>query len=175
MLIGMGLYKLGFFQPHRSLRFSFIVIALALLVGLPITAYGVHRMFASDWDITYMFFLGGQFNYWGSLLVSFGWMGIIYWVGATTSWATVTHPLAAVGKTAFSNYILQTLVCTTIFFGQGLALFGRIERLGQILIVLGVWAVQLLGSTLWLRWFHSGPLEWLWRSLTYGQRPPFRR
>ena len=175
MLIGMALYKLGFFQLHRPLRVSFWAISLALLAGLPLVGYGIHRQFASGWDVTYTFFLGSQFNYWGSLLVSFGWLGLVYWVGEATSWGSLTRPLAAVGKTALSNYILQTLICTTIFYGQGLGLFGRIERLGQILIVMGVWAVQLLGSTLWLRRFRFGPLEWLWRSLTYGKGQPFRR
>ena len=115
------------------------------------------------------------FNYWGSLLVSFGWLGVVYWVGEVTSWGKLTRPLAAVGKTAFSNYILQTLICTTIFYGQGVGLFGHIDRLGQILIVLGVWPVHLFGSMLWLRRFRFGPLEWLWRSLTYGKMQPFRR
>ena len=173
MLIGMALFKFGFFHLHRPLRVSFW--ALALLVGLSLVGYGIHRQFASGWDVTYTFFLGSQFNFWGSLLVSFGWLGFVYWVGEATAWGKITRPLAAVGKTALSNYILQTLICTTIFYGQGLGLFGRIDRLGQILIVMGVWAVQLLGSTLWLRWFRFGPLEWLWRSLTYGKVQPFRR
>ena len=175
MLIGMALYKLGFFQLRRPLRFSFWAITLALVVGLPLVGYGIHRQFASGWDVTYTFFLGGQYNYWGSLLVSFGWLGILYWVGEASSWGRFTRPLAAIGRTAFSNYILQTLICTTIFYGQGLALFGRIDRLGQILFVIGVWAVQLLASTLWLRRFRCGPLEWLWRSSTYGKRQPFSR
>ncbi len=173
MLIGMALYKLGFFRLHRRLRFSFWAITLALLAGLPLVGYGIYRQFASGWDPSYTFFLGGQFNYWGSLLVSFGWLGAVYWLGEATSWGSVTRPLAAVGKTAFSNYILQTLICTTIFYGHGLGLFGSIDRLGQILIVMGVWSVQLVGSTLWLRRFRFGPLEWLWRSLTYGEWQPF--
>ena len=175
MLIGMALYKFGFFQLQRPLRFSFWAMTLALLGGIPLVGFGIYRQFASGWDVTYTFFLGSQFNYWGSLLISFGWLGVIYWVGTVTAWGGLTRPLAAVGKTAFSNYILQTLICTTIFYGHGLGLFGRIDRLGQILIVIGVWAFQLWGSTLWLHRFRFGPLEWLWRSLTYGQRQPFRR
>jgi uncharacterized protein len=175
MLIGMALYKLGCFQLRRPLRFSLWSVTIALLVGLPLVGYGAHRQFASGWDVTYTFFLGAQYNHWASILISFGWLGAIYAVGAATSWGGVTRPLAAIGKTALSNYILQTLICTTIFYGQGFALFGRVERLGQILIVVAVWAVQLLGTTLWLRRFRFGPLEWLWRSLTYGAAQPFRR
>ena len=175
MLIGMALYKLGFFRLRRPLLFSFWSIALAVLVGLPLVGYGIHRNFASGWDVTYTFFGGGQYNYWGSLIVSFGWLGVVYWLGTATSWGGITRPLAAVGQTAFSNYILQTLICTTIFYGYGFGYFGQVERLGQVMIVLGVWTVQLMISTWWLRRFRFGPLEWLWRSLTYGTMQPFRR
>ena len=53
--------------------------------------------------------------------------------------------------------------------------FGRVPRIGQIAIVVGVWIVQLIFSPIWLRDFHMGPFEWIWRALTYGTRPPFRR
>ena len=175
MLIGMMLYKLGFFRLRRPLRFSFWSITLAVSVGLPLVGYGIHRNFASGWDVTYTFFLGGQYNYWGSIIVSFGWLGVIYWLGTATSWDGLTRPLAAVGQMAFSNYILQTLICTTIFYGYGFGYFGHVERLGQVMVVLGVWTVQLIISTWWLRRFRFGPLEWLWRSLTYGKLQSFRR
>ncbi len=75
---------------------------------------------------------------------------------------------------AFTNYILQTVICTFIFYGHGLGLFCRIERLGQMVVVLSVWALMLYISPLWLQRFRFGPLEWLWRSLTYWKRQPFR-
>jgi uncharacterized protein len=175
MLIGMALYKLGFFRLRRPLRFSFWAITFALVLGLPLVGYGIYRNFASGWDVTYTFFLGGQYNYWGSIIVSFGWLGVIYWLGTATSWGGISRPLAAVGQTAFSNYFLQTLICTTLFYGHGFGYFGHIERLGQVMVVLGVWTVQLVISTWWLRRFRFGPLEWLWRSLTYGTMQPFRR
>jgi uncharacterized protein len=76
---------------------------------------------------------------------------------------------------AFTNYILQTLICTTLFFGHGFGLYGSVERTGQILIVLAIWGFQLLLSPWWLARFRYGPLEWAWRSLSYGTRQPFRR
>jgi uncharacterized protein len=87
----------------------------------------------------------------------------------------VTRPLAAVGRLALSNYLLQTLLCTFIFYGHGLGLFGRVQRVGQLLIVLAVWALQLALSPLWLRHFRMGPVEWLWRWLTNLEAPPMRR
>jgi uncharacterized protein len=88
---------------------------------------------------------------------------------------SVTSRLAAVGRTAFTNYLAQSVLCTTIFYGFGLGLYGDVERTGQILIVFAVWAVQLVVSPLWLRRFRFGPFEWAWRSLTYGRLQPMRR
>jgi uncharacterized protein len=87
----------------------------------------------------------------------------------------LTSRLAAVGRTAFSNYIAQSLICTTLFYGQGFGLYGNVERVGQVLIVLAVWAGQIVVSPLWLRYFRFGPLEWLWRSATYRKLQSFRR
>ncbi len=73
---------------------------------------------------------------------------------------------------ALTNYLLQTLICTSIFYGHGLGLFGSFSRVQQILTVVAVWAVSLLLSPLWLRFFRFGPFEWLWRSLAYWKLQP---
>jgi uncharacterized protein len=76
---------------------------------------------------------------------------------------------------AFTNYLMQTVICTTIFYGHGFGLYGSVERKYQILIVFAVWAFQLIVSPFWLRYFRFGPMEWLWRSLTYMKAQPMRR
>ena len=76
---------------------------------------------------------------------------------------------------AFSCYIAETLICTTIFYGHGLGLFGSVHRLGQMLVVVTVWIVLLAAAPLWLARLRYGPLEWLWRTLTYGRIEPLRR
>jgi len=81
----------------------------------------------------------------------------------------------AVGRMAFTNYILQSLICTFIFYGHGLGYFGDVERKHQILIVIGVWIFILIISPIWLKYFRFGPLEWLWRVLTYWKKQPFRK
>ena len=175
MLIGMALFKLGVFSGERPARFYWSMIAVALFVGIPITIWGTYRDFAEGWDFRNSFFLGGQHNYWASVLVSGGWIGAMMLAARVTKLAPLTARLAAVGRMAFTNYIMHTVICTTIFYGHGLALVGRVERVGQLAIVLCVWAVQLIVSPSWLRHFHYGPLEWRWRSMTYMQRAPFRR
>ena len=175
MLVGMALFKLGLFSAKRSAALYWTLIAAAVLVGVPAILYGMHRNFAAGWDVRYSFFFGQQFNYWASILVSLGWVSLVMLACQYPPLARLTRPFAAVGQMAFTNYILQTIICTTIFYGHGFGLFGQVERTGQIAIVAGVWVFQLLVSPIWLRYFLFGPLEWLWRSLTYLQWQPFRR
>ena len=82
--------------------------------------------------------------------------------------------MAYAGRMAFSNYILTSLICTTIFEGYGFGLFGKLQRYQLYGIVVLVWAVILIISPIWLRHFRFGPLEWAWRSLTYWKKQPFR-
>src|SRR5262249_49503509 len=122
----------------------------------------------------YSFYLGEQYNYWGSYLVALAWMGLIMLWCQTSRTSALRERMAAVGRMAFSNYILQTVVCTTIFYGHGFGYFERVQRPGHLIIVFAIYAAQLVIAPLWLRHFRFGPLEWLWRSLTYGKRQPFR-
>ena len=175
MLIGMGLFKLGVFGAGRAPSLYWQLIAVGVFVGIPVILYGTYRDFARGWDFRYSFFYGAQFNYWASVLVSLGWVGAVMLACKSAALAPITSRLAAVGRMAFSNYILHTVICTTLFYGHGFGLFGKVERVWQFAIVLVIWAFQLLLSPIWLRYFLFGPLEWLWRSLTYWQREPFWR
>ena len=144
-------------------------------IGLPTILWGVRRNIAAEWDVTYSFFLGSQFNYWGSVLVALGWVGLLGLICRSPQSAGWTRPLAAMGQTALSNYLLQTVLCTTLFYGHGFGLFGRVERTTQIGIVVAIWILQLAISPIWLRRFRFGPAEWVWRTLTYVKLQPMRR
>jgi uncharacterized protein len=76
---------------------------------------------------------------------------------------------------ALSNYLLQSLLCTTLFYGYGLGYFERLPRAWQIPFAFALFALQLALSQLWLRRFRFGPVEWLWRSATYLRWQPLRR
>jgi uncharacterized protein len=166
MLLGMVLYRMGLIAARFS-RLTYLLLGLmGLAIGLPIILYGVHRQFAMNWEAPYSFFWGTQFNYWGSLLISLMWITLVMLVCKTPGLQSWTRPLAAVGRMALTNYLLQTLICTTLFFGHGFGLFGQVERVGQIGIVFAIWVFQLFLSTWWLARFRFGPMEWLWRSLT---------
>ena len=90
------------------------------------------------------------------------------------TWRRRLAPLAAVGRTALSNYLLQSLICTTIFYSYGLALFGKVSPSLGLLLTITIFLIQIPLSVWWLRAFQFGPVEWLWRSLTYWQRQPMR-
>lgn len=175
MLVGMGLFKLGVFSAKRSTGTYVMMTVVGLAVGIPLILYGVRRNFAAHWGLEACFFLGAQFNYWGSLFVASGWVGVVMLVCKSGVAPRLTRALAAAGQMAFTNYLLQTLFCTTIFYGHGFGLFGKVERVEQILIVFSIWIVLLVISPLWLGRFRFGPAEWLWRSLTYMKAQPMRR
>ena len=90
------------------------------------------------------------------------------------AWRRRLAPLAAVGRMALTNYLLQSLICTTIFYGYGLALFGKVRPSLGLLLTIIICLIQIPLSVWWLRRFQFGPIEWLWRSLTYWQRQPMR-
>lgn len=176
MLVGMGLMRLGYFAGGWSTR------AHALLIGVGIAAAAATLWWARCWeatgfsltalelraihDTTYAYSRGLVGLAWASALILIVQRGVLRWLSA---------PLAAVGRMAFSNYVLQTICCTLLFFGYGLGLYGSIDRGPLLLVVVGVSAVQVAFSLLWLRRFRYGPLEWAWRSLTWWQCQPMRR
>jgi len=83
--------------------------------------------------------------------------------------------LAAVGRMALTNYLMHSLICLFVFTGAGLGLVGELSRAQLYLVVFTIWGVQLWFSPWWLARYRFGPVEWLWRVLTYGERMPTRR
>lgn len=175
MLAGMGLLKLGILTGERPRPFYKRLALTGFSAGLPVVAWGITRNVAAGWSLPYSFFQGSQWNYWRSLLVSLGWTGAVMSLWQSGAARGVVARLAAVGRTAFSCYILETLICTTVFYGHGAGLFGSVGRVEQVVVTTAVWAVLLTLAPLWLRYFRYGPLEWLWRTLTYGHVEPLAR
>lgn len=175
MLAGMALFRLGILSAARSRKAYATMAVVGLLVGLPLIYTGVRMNQAAQWDLRYSFFLGAQFNYWGSLLVSAAYVGSLMLFCQAVAGGWLKQSLRAVGQMAFTNYLMHTLIGITIFYGPGFGLFGQVSRVGQISIMAAVCAAQLIYSPLWLQQYRFGPFEWLWRSLTYWRLQPMAR
>ena len=175
MLMGMALYRWGVLTGSRSRSFYFGMVILGLVIGLPVVNWGAAQNFANSWVLEFSKFgLGAQPNYWGSLFVSAAYIGLLMLFARSRALPWLQTALAAVGRTALTNYLLQTILATAIFYGHGLGLFGSVERVGQIGIVVAIWVVQLVVSPLWLRYYRFGPFEWMWRSLSYWRLQPLK-
>jgi uncharacterized protein len=175
MLIGMGLAKLGVLTGQRSPRFYLALALVGYGVGLPVVGYGAWNLMQHNFDVVYEFIVGGHFNYVGSLFVALGHVGLIVLACKAGVLPRLRSALAAVGRMSLSNYLLQTILCTTLFDGWGFGLFGSLDRIRLLGVVVLVWAVLLAWSPLWLSRFRYGPAEWVWRSLTYGEMQPMLR
>jgi len=172
MLIGMALFKLGVLSAARSRAFYLRMGTLGFGAGTLLISLGLWRSFATKWDLLDFALVSQQLHYWGNLFVALGWTALVMLL-CQRGWPL--RPVAAVGRMALSNYLLQSVICTTIFYGHGLGLFGRVDRAGQLAIVVGVWAFQMLASSAWLRYFAVGPVEWVTRWLVFRRRPSFVR
>lgn len=168
----MGLFLLGlvvgraqFFEhlaEHQtSLRRVFII---GLAVGLPLNALFV---FSADvWLSSLGFALGAP-------ALAAVYISGLAWLSLRPVGRAWLSPLAHVGRMALSNYVLQSVVCAFIFNGYGLGWYARMGAAGLWAITFGIYLLQIPFSAWWLSRFHYGPLEWLWRSLTYAQWQPF--
>lgn len=174
MFIGMALLKWGVFDAKRSWRFYGAVAIVGYGIGLPINAYeivmAIDSGFAWEWTrleyiVTYQFGRAGA---------AAGHIALVMMVCKSGLFGWMTGPLAAVGRMALTNYLSHSVICAIIFTGVGFALFGELHRYELYYVVAGIWIFQLVSSPLWLRYFRFGPVEWLWRSLTYGERQPMR-
>jgi uncharacterized protein len=167
MLVGMGLMKLGVFSAQRSRRFYLWMVGLGYGIGLPLMVFDALELIQHKFTVDYMIHGAILYNLFGSLVVALGHVGVLMLIVQSGAIDWLTRRLAAVGRMALTNYLTQSLVCTTLFYGYGYGLFGHINRTGLAAIVLAIWIVQLIVSPIWLKSYRFGPAEWLWRSLTY--------
>lgn len=170
MLLGMALFKTGFFQLAWAQKRYLLTAIVTLGIGSALTLYGLNANLANNYSLEYSMFIGSQFNYWGSVFSAIGYASVCMLLLQHLPDAAVFRRLALVGRMAFSNYILQTLLCTGLFYYLGY--FGQFSRLEQLLVVMAVWLLQLCLSPWCLARFKQGPLEWLWRCLTYWRWLP---
>ncbi len=168
MMMGMGLFKIGFLTGKLSPKTYLVSVAAGAICLVPLALYTpLHWGGLPNADIV----LNGAWK-----LNQFG--GALAWSALTVglvSFGWKAHALSAAGRMAFTIYILQSVIGLLLFSSLGLGLFGQLS-LGELTIVTIITiAFFLIASPLWLSRFRFGPLEWVWRSLTYGRRQPLLR
>lgn len=172
MLIGMALFKAGVFTLERSTRFYLALVVFGYGVGLTVNVLETRLIIDSGFTLLAM--SQSQITYdLGRLPTTAGHLGLLLLIARWSVFPLFQHALASVGRMAFTNYLTHSLVCAILFVGLGY--FGQFERHQLYFVVFAIWAVQLVVSPMWLSRYRMGPLEWLWRGLTYGELPKLRR
>jgi uncharacterized protein len=172
MMIGMALFKLGVLTLDARKRTYLAMMAGGYAVGLPLNLYEAnwimshgfsalaYQQAAITYDLARLPMTMGHLGLLGLFLCS----GVLPWL---------RRSMAAVGRMALTNYLMHSVVALVLFVLLGY--WGAFERHQLYFIVFAIWAAQLLASPIWLKHYAFGPVEWLWRYLTYGKKPPFRR
>lgn len=175
MMLGIVLYRSGFLSALWRTRTYALLAILATAVGLSLTGVGIVLAERVEFTGVSMITTWMNWNYFGSLFGALGWASAIMLLAHAARPAWLLGPLEAVGRTSLSNYLLQSLICTLIFYGHGLGWFGHLDRVQLWGVVLAVWALQITLTLLWLRIASVGPVEWAWRSLAAWTPLPLLR
>ncbi|WP_171036316.1 DUF418 domain-containing protein [Maricaulis alexandrii] len=172
MFIGMALMKSGFLSASWSMTRYAVLAAVGLALGWWMNHMSTTALIAGEFGLQAVAD-GNTWSYFGSLILAFGYASTVMLISKIGVFSLIVNLFAATGRMAFTNYLTQSLIMTYIFVGTpGLGLFATVERVDQAKLVLLVWALQLVWSPIWLHFFRFGPLEWVWRTLTYGQAQP---
>lgn len=170
-LIGYVIGRSDFYKnimQYKHLLYS--IVAAGLLIGLPANYWLAHFMSGSEGDYFSLKING----FYQTLAYAFGvvplamtYVALFMLMFQTIAGRKLLSPFASVGKMAFSNYILQSLIGNFVFLGAGLGYLGQVGPVYFTLFGIVVFIMQVVLSSIWLQHFNYGPLEWLWRSATY--------
>ncbi|MEW7311643.1 DUF418 domain-containing protein YeiB [Buttiauxella gaviniae] len=164
MLIGASLMRSGWlrgeFSLHHYRRTGLCLIAVGMLINIP----AIYAQWHVGWMYRWCAFLLQAPRELSAPFQTIGYAALIYGYWPQLSRMRIVNAVAHVGRMALSNYLLQTLICTTFFFRMGWMM--KFDRLSLLALVPVVWAINILFSLVWLRYFRQGPVEWLWRQLT---------
>ncbi len=172
MLVGMLVGRLGLLadvQAHRRwLARAFWAGVVGGIVGRSVGQTLFDLASRGGWNPWTN--MGGQ-TAWvlGAFFLAVAYCAALLLLLQVEPWRRVLLPLRFVGRMALTNYLLQTAICTTLFYEYGAALFGKVSSSAAASIAVGIFAFQLAASAVWLGRYRFGPAEWLWRSLTYGK------
>jgi len=165
---GVALYRSGFFGAEGD-RIRRLAILGALPAGLLLEVSGAVITMRWSTELPVLQGLTTAIHEYGGFLMALGYAGIVTTLVRAGFLGGLGRLIASTGRMALTVYLAETLVMTSIFYHYGGALFGEVGRFWLLLIALGVWAVLAVFSASWLKAYRQGPVEWLWRTLSYGR------
>ena len=172
MLLGMALFKMGILQGNAENAFYRKMMLYGFGSGLLINGFEIWTAIESQFDLLESFAPLSPTYHLGRVALAMGWIGALILM---IKQGNIGQGLGNVGRMALTNYLMQSLICLFLFTGAGFGLVDQIPLPKIYGLVLLIWAFQWAFSTWWLQRFYYGPVEWLWRALTYGRLPKFSR
>ncbi|MCE3281678.1 MAG: hypothetical protein K0Q66_415 [Chitinophagaceae bacterium] len=174
--VGMFFFRRRILTGERSLKFYWVMLVVGYGAGLLMNYFFLRTALRIGFDFTLLAdeMLVNPYQL-RRLLVTMGHLSLIMLLYKYRVVPWLMGALSKVGQMAFSNYLMQSIICTLIFYGYGLRWFGEFERYQLYIVMAGIWLFQIAFSNLWLQYFRFGPFEWLWRSLTYWKKQPMKR
>ena len=173
-LMGMAFLKNGILKAAKSNSYYLAMVVGGYGLGLTTNYFESDILISNQFSVITQALTAISYDF-GRVFTTIGQVGLIMLFVKSGILPFLQKALAAIGQMAFTNYVMQTLITTTLFMGFGFGLYGILQRYQLYYIVAGIWILQLMLSPIWLHFFRFGPLEWAWRSLTYWQKQPFRK
>ncbi len=174
MLIGIALYKLKILTGVKSFSFYGLMAVIGYGIGLSVNYYEVTMILEDNFSL--LSFSKSQITYdLGRVPLAMGHIAMIMIFCKISLFNWLKTSLAAVGRMALTNYIMHSIFSLIIFTGVGFGLFGKLQRYELLYVVVSIWIFQLILSPIWLRYYQFGPMEWLWRNLSYMKRHPLKK
>ncbi len=172
--LGIALLKSGFLEGKKSTALYVAITLIGIGVGVLINYLRLKTEYANKFDMV-VIAQKWHFSYYQirRLFQTMGYLSLLILLYKVIPFRKILNIFAPVGQMAFTNYLMQSIIMSTIFYGMGW--FGQLQRYEIYYVVVGVWIFQIIFSHIWLRYFLFGPFEWLWRSLTYLHKPPFKK
>ena len=170
MLLGAIFWQMGLFKPVRKPGVLPTVSGALIASGLVLTLGTTAGAYSSWWQLAVI--LGAAL---APVILATGYLAVILVAYRLGHGRHGPAWIESLGRMAFTNYVVQSVVLGFIFYGYGLGLFGKLSLTEGLVFVMVLYITQSIASHLWLKRFRYGPLEWLWRTATYGFAPPFLR
>jgi uncharacterized protein len=176
MFLGMAFYKNGILTGDAPIRIYWLMFIVGMVLGGLLTWYklnGISSLNFNQYDIVKNVPL--EIYELARTVRSIGIFAFIMLLYKSGAFKWLFAMMRPVGQMAFTNYLAQSFLVGLFFYGIGFGMFGKLQRYEIYYVVAATWALQIIWSNIWLRYFRFGPLEWAWRSLTYWEIQPMKK